>query len=205
MFYNKNNFLVNKIASKDQSRPVLCATKFESEATVATDGYKLMICETPKDISSEDMGDLPSVKDSNYNVVIPSEMVENVARALPKKPILPWLSNAYFTDTSDNSTVEMITTDGINTQKHTSKAIEDEYPKYNAIVPKGSSVASVNVNVKLLKQVVDVLCKMDLDSSNTVKVNLYADLLPVSITTKTVQGQNVQALIMPIKVKTEDN
>lgn len=199
MFYNKNNFLVSNIASKDNTRPILTGIKFETNATIATDGYKLMICETPKDISSEDLGDLPSVKDNNYNVIIPKDMVDNVSRSLPKKPIFEWLKNAYFTNNSDNTSVEMITTDGVSTQKHTGKTIEGEYPKYSEVVPKGKPINSVRLNIKYLKQIVDTFAKMDIEDG-CINIQTYADLLPVSITAKTSQDQNVQAVIMPVKV-----
>lgn len=199
MFYNNNNLLVGKIASKDESRPILNGVKFEPEATIATDGFKMLIVETPKDVEADDMGDLPSVNQSNYNVVIDKDTVENVRRSLPKKPILPWLKNAYFTDSSDD-VAQMITTDGLSSQKHSAHVVEGDYPAYAAVIPSGSPLANTHVNVKFLKQLVDTLNQMDIEE-NTIQINVYADDMPVTITAKTEQDQNVQAVIMPVKVK----
>ena len=206
MLYNKNNLLVSNIASKDETRPVLTGVRFEEKATIATDGYKLMIVSTPPDDSIDDVSEIDGAitpVTTSTPVNIPSENVKQLSKSLPKKPILPWFSNTFFTS-KDDEMVEMVTTDGINHQKHTTKAIVGDYPQYNAILPKDKPQAVVSLNVKILKQVIDTINQMDIsDNANTIKISLQGELQPVSITTTTDQKQQVQAVIMPVRTKKE--
>lgn len=201
MLYNKNNLVISALTSKDDTRPVLTGVLFQSEATIATDGYKMIMVETPKDDSVSDFNasDMPVPIDSSKSTNIPKDTVDSIARSLPRKPILPWLSNAYFTEKSDDI-CQIVTTDGVNHQKHTVKPIEGQYPDVMKVFPDGPAVATVNLNIKHLKEVIDCLSKMDLQDSKTVKIRVYADLKPVSFELKTKQGQRVQALLMPCKI-----
>lgn len=211
MMYNKNNLAIHRIAGIDESRPVLAGVRFESNATVATDGYKLMIVETPKDSDDQAVDGLDGIriKQGHDNVVIDRNTVAKIERELPKKPLFEWLRGTFFTATSDSQVAELMTTDGVNHTKHIAKPIEGEYPDYAKIIPKDKPAVTVAVNSKLLKQIIDTFCAMDLrGTAHIIKIQLFdnhagidspTSLMPMSITAETIEGQNVQAVLMPIR------
>lgn len=205
MFYNKNNLLVHKIASKDETRPVLTGVKFEPHQTVATDGYKLMMVEAPADNPEGDVGvelGLTNFNDS-YNPNIGRSDVERALKTIPKVKGLPWLSGVFLNENETEGRAELSVSDGSGLTKNTARPIEGDYPDYMSILPKGEPKARVALNVKILKQVVDTLCQMDIGDANIIRLEIREPLEPVSITAKTEQGQNVQTVIMPVRVKDE--
>jgi len=206
MFYNKNNLLVHKIASRDNTRPVLSAVKFEPNQTVATDGYKLMMVQTPPDNPTGDVGDeigLPAIYNENYSPILDRVDVERAIKAMPK-PIkhLEWLNGVFLTENTKEQRAELSTHEGSGLSKQTAKPIEGEYPDFMSILPKGEPKARVAVNVKILKQIVDTINMMDVPA-NIIHIEVREPLEPVSISCKTEQKQQVQAVIMPVRVKEE--
>lgn len=217
MMYNKNNLAIHRIASSDESRPILTGVRFESNATVATDGYKLMIVQTAPDSADQVVDGLDGirVKEGHDNVIIDRQTVAKIERELPKKPLFEWLKGTFFTATSDDKVAELMTTDGVNHTKHIAKPIEGDYPDYNAIMPKGKPAIKVGFNAKMMKAIIDTFLAMSLpDSANTITLSLYANdegiddqysLKPISMTAKTNEGQNVQAVLMPVRVTNNDS
>lgn len=217
MLYNKNNLLVYKVAGNDDARPILEAVKFTPTGTIATDGYKLMIVQTPPDTDTEVFEGLDGLRpnDGNYSPIIDRGTVEKVLKNLPAKVIgdFQWLKGTFFTATSDNEVAELITTDGVNHTKHIAKPIQGDYPDYQKIMPKGKPDIEVGLSIHHLKGIIDTLKSMGLfDTAGTIKLGLYKNegeeagkpsLKPVSIEAMTDQGQKVQAVIMPVRLKEE--
>ena len=215
MMYNKNNLAIHRIASADESRPVLTGVRFESNSTVATDGYKLMIVQTPPDDGSEAIEGLDGLhtQAGHYNVNIDRKTIATIERDLPKKPMFEWLKGMFFTASSDDKVAELMTTDGVNHTKHIAKPIEGEYPDYNAILPKGKPSQSVAFNVKQMKGLIDTFNAMNLESTaGVIKLDLYANtdsdsptsLKAMQFTAKTSEGQNIQAVLMPVRVASSE-
>lgn len=211
MFINKHNLKVADFASKDTVRPVLNAVKFEPGRTIATDGVKLCIVETPK-IEEKDFDELTG-KDVDYLLklpkrtkswegIVPVEMVKEVSRSLPKNSSLPILDNAYISENSDSQTVEIVTTDLSISRKPQAMTVQGNFPDVDKMleekVKKVAPQARVTIDIKLLKEIAASLETMT-DKNNYVELELRGQNDPVVLRTTTPENQEVTAVVMPIR------
>ncbi len=208
MLYNKNNLAIHPIASKSETRPEITGVLFKKNLTVATDSFCLIEVKNPEQ-GLGNIKDLPLLSDKSKpfidmpkrGVIIPAKSVKKAGKNLAEIPEqnLPILNNMWLLMPKENQTSAMASTD-LETENITKcKNIDGAFPDYQNAIPNDKGYSKLTVDLKKLKQVVDVLSSMDNNDLNTIEVYLNPDDKPLMIKMKTKQNQEVNSLIMPIK------
>lgn len=213
MIYNKNNLLISPVASKSEVRKELTGVLFKKDRTVATDSYKLIEVknvEKYQKLASE----YPQLPDkvkpinnfSKAGYIIPAKSVAKVLRNLieVKNDTLPVLNNCIFANTSEpDKTSRIATTDLERADIVSVNNIKGKYPDYEQIIPNTNKggFTKTTINVKYLKEVVDILAKMDHRRAGVDEIDIYTnnDEKPLVIKMAGAMGQEITALIMPFK------
>jgi hypothetical protein len=154
MLLTKEQLLVHHVASKDESRPVLCTVYFTQDGNkttaVATDSYMLaeITSEVPDDSDFPETGGekvTPSIE--GY---VTKDNVKKALASLPRKGALPILDYAQLT------TESLDTTDLSSVSRFSAQKDSSPFPNYQSIIPSGEPAHSVKLNPKLLKQLLEV-------------------------------------------------
>lgn len=195
MLVSKNHLLVAKIASKDDSRPILTGVKFYKDAdevvAVATDSYMLVevrertppVTEYPKDQDGREYKAVDSV-------LVPARTALKLAGNIVKRSVLPILKYALLEPS------RITTTDLEDTTSLGFRSIEGNYPDYKKLVPSADEVGrySVTIDPALLQKTL-LLFK----GESSIKLTVSAEKLqPVTVYSES-DGVKRTAVIMPLK------
>jgi len=204
--YNKNNLVIHQATATNSTRPEINGVLFKKDRSVATDSYVLIEVVNPEEMTSQ-VGEYPELPDGkplvNFpkkGVIIPAKSVKKVKSNLAdvKNKDLPILSNAIFLLPKKEGASQIATTDLERADIVSVKNTEGDYPEYNQVMPKDGGGIKMTLDLKKLKQVVDILSAMDLDSDH-IDITVRESEKPFEIKLKTKQNQDVTALVMPIK------
>lgn len=210
MLYNKNNLLVCLATSKNANRPELNGVYFKKDKTIATDSYVLVEVKNPSEMANQ-AEDLPELPDKskpftgfpNKGLIIPAKSVAKVIKNLAevKNDNLPVLNNCWFIAPKTPDTSTIITTDLEKTDSVTVKNVDGSFPETNQVIDKAKSKANqkVVVDIKKMKQVIDTIDKMDLPDQAIISISVPDKNDPVLIQAQTRQGQEINALVMPVQ------
>lgn len=204
MLYNKNNLMVCDLVSKDDTRPALTSVRFEPDKTVVTDGYRLLMVETPNEVDIKELpSDMTPLK--NQTTYISGKIVKTLMKLLPKRSLLPISQHLVITDKTNESITEVAVLNEGALHKQQIKSLDVQWPDYKKILPATEPAQSVTLNAKLLGELLITMSKMGLEY-NQVTVEVWPKeptethtLKPIKISGKTQQGQQVTALLMPMK------
>lgn len=194
MIYNKANLDITNFASKDDTRPAaLRGVYLTKEASVATDSYRLIEVSTP-DINADD---LPSIMPNNdIEGIVPINAIKKASKNIKTNNELPILENVSSEVKGDSivlNSTDLETTDRVET-----RLIEEKYPEYKLIMPTDKPGYTIKVNPQYIKDVADYFIKHGAEKHMTIQ--LYNDdKSAVMFTGKTVAGQTIKALVMPIQ------
>ena len=194
---NKYNFLVNKFVSKSGHQPEISGVLVTKYGTVATDRYTLLEVSAP-DSALSDYPIIPNNETAETEThIMPIDAANQLQANLKKiKGNLPILENAASLKLTESSQAGFITTNLETAAPVIYRKIDGEYPNYKQIMPTGEPVHTFNVSPDFLKRIAEVYCAI---GNASVEVKLYGDNMPITFEAKTPQGQNVKALLMPIK------
>lgn len=155
--YNKENFTVAKVASKDQSRYNLNSIYCHPKFTVGCDGHALMIVTAPKmDIEEMPVPAEGELTDKFEPFILNLDDAKKVEKSIPKKPTFPILQHVALLK-SDNSNAKLYTTDLQSQNITVSKKIDGKYPQFGKAMPKGKPIKTIRVQTKLLKTLVEAI------------------------------------------------
>jgi hypothetical protein len=162
---NKHNFEVANFVCKEESRYSLQAILVTPQATVATDGHRLVKVTVPADRKAEDFPKAdPSfhASDTFAPFLLPAESAKQIAKAIPKKQTIPILECVAIDgkQTDANGTAHLAVTDLQTFTPFTVRKPEGRFPNYESIIPKtGECTLSISVNPVYLME----LCKSALE------------------------------------------
>ena len=216
MFLNQHNLDSIRCASKEDSKEILNGLFISEKETVATDGFQMLIVETPKD--KKEMTELYPVKDDAYAIteealkscVLPSKSLKDVRKAIPLKSPLPVLRNLYLdaSFSNKNGTAKLVANSLDNVQVFQPKKIGGDYPKYENLLPTEQTLKEnytrYTFNGRLLGEMLQTLAKMGGKGGlNVVKLHLPKTDTekPAYMEVKTEEGQEVRALVMPVRAR----
>lgn len=163
--YNKENFTVAKIASKDSTRYNLNSIYCHPKFTVGCDGRMLMIITSPKSMSgvigAPSVDEMPIPTDGELTdkfepFILNLDDAKKVEKSIPKKSSLPILHHVALLK-SDNGNAKFFTTDLQSQNITVSKKIDGEYPQFGKVLPKGRPIKTIRVQTKLLKTLVEAI------------------------------------------------
>lgn len=195
MLLSKQLLQVAKIASKDDTRPVLTAIKVYREdgktVAVATDGYMLseVIEDTP------DSSDYPLLMDERKpveveEVLLPAKTAEKIGKAIVSKSAMPVLRYALLEgDRVSTTDLEEITSLGF-------RPIEGNYPDYRQLTPDENEVGRyvVHLDPALLKKALS-----QFGSERSVRLSISSSKLsPITLRSEN-EGVKKTVVIMPLK------
>jgi DNA polymerase III sliding clamp (beta) subunit (PCNA family) len=208
--YNKNNLLIHEIASKDEGRPELTGVLFKKNRAVATDGYVLIEVKNNENFANpNEYPALPNKRSimtnfSKKGYLLPAKSVKKALSNLneSENDRLEILNNCIFLNTRDENINEIATTDLENTNIVSTKSIDGEYPDTQKVIPQTDKGYSKTIlDIRKLKQVIDVISKMDLPDFKTIELLTpeYDKDKPTIIKTTTTKEQKITGIIMPVK------
>ena len=198
MLYNKNNLNVSKIVSKNDIKPVLATVAFFKDKTVATDSYRLIEISTPR---GQDIEEYPNT-DKNIIREIQDKPILIAAKEVAKIKIkkhkeLPVLENAVLTE--NERTNGLLTTDLNTVQNVASLKNTDDFPDYEQIFPKEEPIISVNVNPKMLAEVLQVLSGIN-TGLRGLRLEIHGNDNKIVIKAEG-KEQTGRGIVMPINLK----
>lgn len=210
MIYNKNNLVIAAAAGKEKdNRPELSGVLFKKDRTVATDGFILVEVKNQPEETNRLAEEFPPLPDKTKPLadfkkagyIIPAADVDKAAKDLSKvkNSNLPVLDNCILAASNQNEYVRLASTDLERVNTITAKTIDEQFPDYERIIPgKLDYDKSKVVSIKLLKRVLMILEKMEL-SRDDVRIYWQDKNDPLVIKKETTGGQEVTALVMPLK------
>lgn len=192
----RNVLKLAKLASKNESRPVITGVYFDGEKAVVTDTY--FLAEIRCSASGFESSEFPKIGDQvavNHvkPCILDSKGLLDVLKVLPKKrQTLPILNTAAVMDQSDKE-VQIGTTDLEKSAVTRVRVIDGNYPAYEKVFPKKKPVASIAIDKKVLQKALDSLP----EDQFTLHV-FDGDKPPLVLTNDTFSGEKVRAMVMPL-------
>jgi hypothetical protein len=157
--YNKENFAVAKVASKDEQRYRINSIYCHPKYTVGCDGYALMIVTAPKvDIKEMPTPSEGELTDQFKPFILELEDAQKIEKSIPKKVDIPILKHVAVIKSEDkNAFAKLFTTDLQIQNIIVSKKVEGEYPQFGKVLPKGKPVKTIRVQTKLLRNLLSAI------------------------------------------------
>jgi len=202
---NKYNFLIEKFASKDSSRIELQGIFISPVHTVATDSFKIIKVDIPKDFKVDDYPDIPNRPKpiSNFkSFILPKEKAKdvlNIFNSQKKSETLPILNNAVIVR-DDKDIVEIGKTDLESFNSITSRKIIGEYPKYNDLFVERGKFIEISVNPKFLKEIADFYVNFVDKRIKEIKIKVpVKENEPIRFYGEREDKQKASVVLMPLK------
>jgi len=206
MLLNKRNLEIVKIAGSDDARYPMNSLFIDVEAkrTVATDGHRLVTVSLPEGVKDEDFPQVNGLTASPLakNCLLPTEAVEKVLKAVPKKPALHISSyvaiDGVKTD-ADETLAHLCVTDLEAPQVFTVRKKEGSFPDYRQLFPKTPATARISVNASYLVEILQIAKCYD-DRNSMVEIQFRGSDQPLVIRAHGKDtNQLFKALLMPLR------
>ena len=209
---NKYNFKVREFASKEQSRYTLQAIQVTREATVATDGHKLMWVSTPA-VEAKDFPVVPGAPPATNEFdpfLLDSDTAKIIERALPRKDTYPVLLNAALGyEVRDNlASMPVVTVTDLQTpQSFRPRRVDGTFPNYEAVIPRGEVKVRFAVNAGYLAEIAKFAKDFTGDSQcHKVVVTVYDKHTAIRFDAHNSDtDQGMTALLMPLRIEDNDD
>lgn len=208
---NKHNLSIAAFASKEASRYTLQGILVTPEATVATDGHRLVWVSGEPERESKDYPQVPGfagASDSFKPFVLSRDAALAIAKVTPSKERIPILNHVAVAE--DGSA--MAITDLERPQVFPVRKVEGQFPKYDLVVPKWEDATfRVSVDASYLAEIAKAFAQFSSDRSHAVVLSFYKDKLVAvegaeeSIAQNSIRfdatnmGQGMTAVLMPIR------
>jgi hypothetical protein len=133
----------------------------QNGTVAATDRHVLLVVEGTKD----DAKDFPEVTEAANppaaGVMIPSALVKDVMKALPKKTIMPIQQNAVMVECDGE--VAFVTVDGDRRRREAMKPLDGTFPRYKRMIANNLQVKGrkrVRISLTYLRRLLDAIAGM---------------------------------------------
>lgn len=199
---NKRNWDVHKFCSKDESRFSLSAIRVTPEATIATDGHRLMWLSLDG-FTSESFPVVPNAapaKDSFAPFLVSSDLAAKLSKATPSKEKIPVLNHAAVGIDGDRRTIAVTDLDTPQVFDAT-KQPEGSFPDTDRVMPKWDAATTrFCVNAEYLAQIAAFAAALDSKGTVSIVVSLYGDdnLKALRFDAEK-DGQGMTAVLMPLR------
>lgn len=199
------------LAPKDESRFTLNGILIDKDHAVVTDGHLLAKVNLPK-VRLDEVPTIRGMKVAReWNpFVLPTAMASEALKALPKKPSLPILANAFVGE-GDDKHVEIGVTDASRPKVIADKRPDGTYPDWQRVCPQDKPDYEIVVNAALLKRMLEYAIAFH-DTVHTAPVKLgfwkhaknpnSGKYEPKGFTVEadnTETGQHLYGLVMPMR------
>ncbi len=167
---------VAEFATKEESRYALSAIHVTPEATIATDGHRLVHVTTPK----EDPANFPAVSGVHPTreftpFLLHRDHALKILKTLPSKSVLPILKHAVIGSESEDNGRAVIATAGDldNPQVFQPRKLDGKFPDWTLILPKKeNALMAVAVNGRYLATLAKAAAEFTEDTRNE-QITLY--------------------------------
>lgn len=194
---NKRNLAVAQFASKEASRWVMQAIKVDKDATVATDGHRLVWVSKP---SSKSV-DFPTVDgfeggQDDASFLLDADAAKAIEKVIPKSKI-PILNNAAVRVDGEQAIVCVTNLD--NPQVFKPRPVSGQYPNFDMVMPKDAPTFQIAVNAEYLAQIAKFAAQFS--DNHKVVLSFYgttADNKPMRFDASDGE-QGMTAVLMPLR------
>jgi DNA polymerase III sliding clamp (beta) subunit (PCNA family) len=201
---NRNNLRIAKLTAKDGTKYAINGVLVTPTETVATDGHILVAVATDPQTAEE----IPSAIRSEADFapfICPRDTAIEAEKTIPKNHPVPLLKHAFVRRTEDGA--ELVATDMETDRTIRVQTIAGTYPNWRQCFPSTEPAATFTVDAVLLLNLLrEIVPMVKARGSAPVTVRVYdhdSDAnnagRAVRIDARTVEGQNVTALIMPLR------
>lgn len=206
MLLSKATLGLAKLASKEASRYTLGGICIEAKQAIVTDGHTLVVLSHGTE-QHKDAG-FPETPGLEHKVLSDGPMTEQVMvsrdaalaalKALPKKTTIPVLANAAL---GVDGKLYVNSLDSVRSFTH---KLEGKFPNWRAVMPAASKqvVGQVAMDARKLKALAEYIIDNCDERTPTMRITLYGESDAVRFDARTEAGQDVTALIMPIRMDT---
>ena len=202
---NRFNFLIHTFCAKSDTKPEINGVFVSSKETCATNSFKIIKVDTPKNLNSNDYPEIPNRPKpiSNFkSFILPKEKAKdvlNIFNSQKKSETLPILDNAVVVR-NDKDNVEIGKTDLESFNSISSRKIIGEYPKYNDLFVERGKFVEISVNPKFLKEIADFYVSFVDTPVREVKIKVpLKENSPIRFEGKRENKQEAKAVLMPIQ------
>jgi len=198
--YNKENFTVGNISSKNRTRYNLNSIYCHPKYTVGCDGHRLMIVTAPKmDIADMPIPENGELTDKFDPFILDLNDSKKIEKSIPKKSVLPILQYVAILK-SDNGNAKFFTTDLQSQNITVSRKIEGEYPQFGKTFPKGKAI-NIRLDTSLLKGLIEAIeDAQGYTKTPYVDIEIRNGELPIVLKSKNANtNQKITGLLMPLK------
>lgn len=202
MLFNEYNMKILDAASKDDTRPALTVLHVNKAETIATDSYMLARIQASKtEIEAWPQSMPKPVSFAAFN--IPVEHAKKLQRNIPKtsRPVL----NHFAVQTKDDARWIMLPDLEAPQYIKIPPAWDNQqcqFPKVENIAPKGDPVVEIALDPELLLRAAKIL--KNISKKAPVRVRLYDPLKPIQFLTESPENQELEVLIMPVRLGKEE-
>jgi len=192
--FNQNNLNCLKVASKNdsRSRPEFSGVLFKKDKTVATDGFSLIEMSTPV----ETVNDYSVIQGKHamqgFKPFIADRKSLEAVKLPRKTPTSLPVFSTFSISHRDNEKVEFMVPATLALQE--GKVIDGTFPDYERLFPKGKPVIELTINADYLKNMLDVMGKLN----DQITLKIYGSEKPVVLECSTSE-QYSRSMIMPVR------
>jgi DNA polymerase III sliding clamp (beta) subunit (PCNA family) len=153
----------------------------------------------------QDYPDVPALESAPQGETvgtIPAEVWSKAFKGVPRRPVKPVLGTVAAVLGKDQAT--LVSTDLENANVQSPRLVEGRWPTTDQVFPKGKPRFTVNVDAKLLIDLLQVaMAFSSQDRNNKVTMEFHDRNQPFAIRTRSDEGQEFSGLIVPL-VGTEE-
>jgi hypothetical protein len=171
----------------------------------ATNGRILARVKGAMPFDPQDYPDVPALQSAPQGETvgtIPAEVWSKAFKGVPKRPVKPVLGTVAAVLGKDQAT--LVSTDLENANVQSPRLVEGRWPNSDQVFPKGKPRFTLNVDAKLLIDLLQVaMAFSSQDHNHKVTMEFHDRNQPFAIRTKSDDGQEFSGLIVPL-VGTEE-
>src|SRR6516162_4259807 len=171
----------------------------------ATNGRILARVKGAMPFDPQDYPDVPALESAPQGETvgtIPAEVWSKAFKGVPRRPVKPVLGTVAAVLGKDQAT--LVSTDLENANVQSPRLVEGRWPNTDQVFPKGKPRFTINVDAKLLIDLLQVATAFSSqDHNNKVTMEFHDRNQPFAIRTKSDDGQEFAGLIVPLAIPEE--
>jgi hypothetical protein len=171
----------------------------------ATNGRILARVKGAMPFDPQDYPDVPALQSAPQGGTvgtIPAEVWSKAFKGVPRRPVKPVLGTVAAVLGKDQAT--LVSTDLENANVQSPRLVEGRWPNSDQVFPKGKPRFTINVDAKLLIDLLQVaMAFSSQDHNNKVTMEFHDRNNPIAIRTKSDDGQEFSGLIVPLAIPEE--
>ena len=196
MLLTRTELALAKFASKDASRLTLQSIAVEKDLTAVTDGNLLLTVAHSKEHKDEDYPPTPGLEMAQVNgepLLVDATAALAALKALPRKTTIPILAFAAL-GTDRKLVVNTLESIGAWQSTHTG-----QFPNWRVCMPTGEPKVEIYLDASLLASLAEFIAQHGDDRMPGVRLTIYDADRPVRMDARTAEGEDITAILMPIR------